>query len=424
MSNVSDVNPPTPNSSCDALKQVEDSYYQISPKQLKAVTKDYGHYFVEMINHYLQQPIRYCNSFPDFHLDIDPKYRDSFNFNQLYYASHTVYDHERKKEIKTLVARWKQLRQQVQSYQSNLAPKTDTGKKYQAVCLQLARKRSNLEVLTKQSSPDANAKLYLTKEIATLELTIAELKRQPKQKTERLEFLATDSHLEDLADLEKTHNLIKEKFHMLKVSMTSRPYLYDETSFNGYFLYQNHRVETVYKYILRWLVEGVFSTEESKAFAEEIPSDYFNDVRRVFGNTLLRAGPFDYKPRGSANGEEDPVDMALLENEASLWKASDIVTKFSFTSNGPVYSNHGLAIYRSSKKDVLSLEEPKQHFDNPDQVIIKNLDFSLAKGGGFKVLIMYSYEGNAPQTSIQTPDGVTTMTILRQLKGQCGKQVD
>lgn len=421
---MSDVNPPTVDTSCDALKRVEDSYYQISPKKLKAATKDFGRYFVEMINHYLQQPIRYCNSFADFHLDIDPKYRDSFDFHRLYYASHTVYDHERKKEIKTLVARWKQLRQQVQLYQTNRAPKTDAGKKYHAVCLQLVRKRTNLEVLTKQSSPDANAQLYLTKAIATLELTLAELKRQSKQKTERLEFLAMDSHLEDLAHLKRTHSLIKQKFHMLKVSVTSRPYFYDETSFNGYFLYQNHRLESLYKYVLRWLVEGVFSTEETEAFADEIPPDYFNDVRRVFGNTLLRAGPFNYKPSGSANGEEDPIKMALLEHEASLWKASDIVTKFLFPSNGPVYSNHGLAIFRSSTKDELSLEEPKQHFDNPDQVTVKNLDFSLAKGGGFRVLIMYSYEGNAPRTSNITPYGVTTMTILRQTKGQCGKKHD
>ena len=57
-----------------------------------------------VIDHYLQQPIKYCNSFPDFHLDIDPQHRDSFDFNDQFYAYYCM-NTDYKREIYTLAAK-------------------------------------------------------------------------------------------------------------------------------------------------------------------------------------------------------------------------------------------------------------------------------------------------------------------------------
>lgn len=324
-----------------------------------------------------------------------------------------MHDTDCKREIYTLAAKWRQLRQHLKLYQSQTSPTTDLGKKYRAICFQLARKRSNLEVLAKQITPDANAQLHLTQAIVRLELTLAELKRKPKQNTERLECIATEEYMEDLTVLKKLRNLIVQKLYMIKMLNGCRPRFYDETGNEGYFEYFMGFFGYVYRMYFEKEIPRVFTNKELRAYVELTPPDCFNEIRRVFGNTPLRAGIVDNLVHNDLH-VDGYVELAILEHHCSAWKSSDIVTRFTFTSNGLVFSNHGLAIFRTNQQLSLSFEEIKQHFENPDQVTVKPI-----LNGRRVILIMYSYEGRAPRAFNRTPHGFTTFSVLRRTTSHC-----
>lgn len=417
-SDVSHTDSSTIDSSCDALKRIADSYYQISPKKLRAATKGQALFFNHAIRYFLNQPPGCLKKFPDFHFDIDPKYRDSFNYDKLYYSYFTVREAEWTKEFHELTSQWNQLQHHMKWHGILKAPTTDAGKKYWALGVQLARKRSNLEALAEQSSPDANAQLHLTKSIVTLDTTLAELKRQQNQELERMECSATDIYLEDLTEVKRLRNLIIQKLHTFKILFANFSYFYDETGTNGYYVFLDDMVKVVYKDDIEPHIAGIFTNKEKYAYIKHHPPNYFTEVRRMMDDTPLHACNLDTI---QSSRRETKAEIAAFERQCSAWKSSEIVTRFAFLPELTVFSNFGLAIFRVKPGEMEYFDVAKQHFDNPDQVTIKCIKQCLAfwGGGEFIMLLIYSYEGNAPRATKSTANGISKLTILRQTKGDC-----
>lgn len=417
----SDVSPPdssTNDSSCDALRRIDDSYYQISPKKLRAATKGRALLLNHTIRYFLNQPPGCLKNFPDFHFDIDPKYRVPFFYHKLYYSYFTVREAEWTREFHELTAQWNQLQHHMKWHGILYAPTTDAGKQYWALGVQLARKRSNLEALAKQNSPDANAQLHLTKSIVALDKSLAELKRQQNQELERMECSATDTYLEDLTEVKRLRNLIIQKLHTFKILFANFAYFYDATETNGYYVFLDDMVKVVYKDDIEPHIVGMFTNKEKHAYIKHYPTNYFTEVRRMMDNTPLHACNLDSI---QSSRRETKTEIAAFERQCSAWKSSEIVTRFAFLLEITVFSNYGLAIFRVKPGEMEYFDVAKQHFDNPDQVTIKCImQFSPFWGRGeFIMLLIYSHEGNAPRATKSTANGISKLTILRQTKGDC-----
>lgn len=343
------------------------------------------------------------NPLVSFAFKVNPKYSQSFDPNDSYTSYRHIQIAQAAKEIRDLVSDLKRL--QLEQERDSLAPAKSSGHQSANDIAKEDKKDSQQSEKQQSSRGDTDS----TTKPSSLELKLESLTLQLNESKEREKD--TNSSPVVSIDTSKEYEAIRlsifellERFRII----TGSQIVYN-TATSGVLIFSEGEVLLEYDKHFDTTLSDLLTKDEHEKFIELQPTNYFDDVRRIFNNTPLRSYPVDEKVYDN------------FDDTYSAWKSSDVVATLEITPNvAPV---QGSALFRSKLPKDQLLAQAYSHFDDKEQVrinIISDNGPQATSGANdeqeSEVVLLYTFTGSGPRRQAPSSAGFSEFIVLSQTK--------